>query len=95
MCPPLRNPESGQLCCRDDCCSRVVLNLLLGGQPDLIGIPEKFNLIVFANRRVHGHFDRPLHAEFLLLPPISDCLVCSNKATPDITQEADRILAGL
>ena len=75
--------------------SRVVLNLLLGGEPDLIGIPEEYNLIVFANRRVPGHFERPLHADFIHYSRLSDCLVCGNHSTPDITHEAEQILAAL
>ena len=75
--------------------SRVVLNLLLRGDPDLIGIQDQYNLIVFANRRVPGHFDRPLHADFIHFSRLSDCLVCGNPATPDIANEADQILAAL
>jgi len=75
--------------------SRVALSLLLGGNPDLIGIPDQYNLIIFANRRVPAHFERPLHAEFIHYSRLPDCLVCGNQTTTDIAQAADHILAAL
>lgn len=69
--------------------------LLLGGKPDLIGIPDNYNLVVFANRRIPEHFERPLHADFIQLSRLPDCLVCGAQADPAILQQADDILAKL
>lgn len=74
--------------------ARVALNLLLEGEPDLLGIPPEVNLVVFANRVVPGVFARPLHAEFYSIPKQPGCLVCG--ATPkDADEQAKRILASL
>jgi len=75
--------------------SRVVLNLLLDGATDLIGVPPEVNLIVFANRRVPGHFERPLHAEFIHFDRVPDCLVCSSQCASEIDREASRIIGAL
>ena len=74
--------------------ARVALNLLFGGEPELLGLPPEVNLIVFANRRVAGHFDRPLHADFYHIKKNPDCLVCGASAQ-DSNVEAERILASL
>ncbi len=72
--------------------TRVALNFLLNGQVDLLGLPEKANLIVFANRRLAGHFERPLQAETFHIPRQSDCLTCGNHSPEEIDLEAERIL---
>jgi molybdopterin/thiamine biosynthesis adenylyltransferase len=66
--------------------ARVALNLLLVGETDLLGLPPQVNLIVFANRLVPGHFERPLHAEFFHIERQPGCLVCGS---PDLTIEAE------
>jgi molybdopterin/thiamine biosynthesis adenylyltransferase len=74
--------------------SRLALNLLLDGQPDLLGLPPEVNLIAFANRRVPGHFERPLHAEFYPIPRNPGCLICG-QTTRNWELEAQRIMASL
>lgn len=74
--------------------ARIALNLLLGGEPDLLGLPPEVNLIVFANRRVPDHFVRPLHAEFYHIERQPDCLVCGGR-TGNVEAEADQILRSL
>ncbi|MGA9453286.1 MAG: ThiF family adenylyltransferase [Verrucomicrobiia bacterium] len=74
--------------------ARVALNLLLSGEVDLLGLPPEANLIVFANRRVPGHFERPLHGEFFHIKKHQNCLVCGLPAQ-NVNAEADRILASL
>ena len=66
--------------------ARVALNLLLAGETDLLGLPPHVNLIVFANRLVPDHFERPLHAEFYHIQKQADCLVCGNR---DAAMEAE------
>lgn len=74
--------------------ARVALNMLLLGEVDLLGLPPEVNLIVFANRRIPGHFERPLHGEFFHIKKHPDCLVCGLSAQ-DVNAEAERILASL
>jgi molybdopterin/thiamine biosynthesis adenylyltransferase len=74
--------------------ARVALNLLLASEPDLLGLPPKVNLIVFANRLVPGHFWRPLHAEFFYIRRNPACLVCGNR-TEATEAEAKRIRRSL
>jgi molybdopterin/thiamine biosynthesis adenylyltransferase len=74
--------------------ARVALNILLSGEVDLLGLPPVVNVIVFANRRVPGHFERPLHGEFFHIKKLPDCLVC-NSLTPHMNAEAEQILAAL
>lgn len=74
--------------------ARVALNLLLSGEADLLGLPTEVNLIVFANRRVPGHFERPLHGYFFHIKSHPDCLVCGLPAQ-NVNAEADRVLASL
>jgi molybdopterin/thiamine biosynthesis adenylyltransferase len=74
--------------------ARVALNLLLAGKPDLLGLPPEVNLIVFANRRAAGHFERPLHAEFFHIERNPDCLVCGDR-TKTVDAEAERIRRSL
>ncbi|HEV2435688.1 MAG TPA: ThiF family adenylyltransferase [Verrucomicrobiae bacterium] len=74
--------------------ARVALNILLSGEVDLLGLPPEVNLIVFANRRVPGHFERPLHGDFFHIKSHPDCLVCGLPAQ-NVNAEAERILASL
>jgi hypothetical protein len=74
--------------------ARVALNLLLVGEADLIGLPQEVNLIVFANRRVPGHFERPFHAEFYHIERQPDCLVCGGQPG-NVEVEANQILRSL
>jgi len=74
--------------------ARVALNLLLSGEVELLGLPPEVNLIVFANRRVPGHFERPLHGDFFHIKNHPDCLVCGSPAQ-NVNAEAERILASL
>ena len=74
--------------------ARLALNLLLGGEPDLIGIPARVNLCVFANRIVPGIFDRPLHGEFFCVPQDPECLLCGRRRE-NLEAEAEQILASL
>ena len=74
--------------------ARVALNLLRAGEMDLLGLPPEVNLIVFANRRVPDHFERPLHAEFFYIKKHPDCLVCGQSGQ-QINSEAERILASV
>ena len=74
--------------------ARVALNLLLSGEVDLLGIPPEVNLIVFANRRVPGHFERPLHGDFFHIKSHPDCLVCGSPAQ-NVNAMAELILASL
>ena len=74
--------------------SRVALNLLLGGEPELIGVPSEVNLFIYANRLVPGTFERPLHCEFHVIARRPDCLVCGD-SREDVDTEAQRILDAL
>lgn len=74
--------------------ARVALHHLLGGEPDLLGLPPEVNLIVFANRRATGHFERPLHADFYHIERQPDCLVCGGQ-TRNVEAEADQVLHSL
>jgi len=74
--------------------TRVALNILLAGEVDLLGLPPEVNLIVFANRRVPGHFERPLHGEFFHIKSHPDCLACGSPIH-NMNAEAESILASL
>ena len=74
--------------------ARVALNILLSGGVDLLGLPPEVNLVVFANRRVSGHFERPLHGDFFHIKKHPDCLVCG-LPVQNVNAEAERILASL
>jgi len=74
--------------------ARVALNLLLSGEADLLGLPAEVNLIVFANRLVPGHFERPLHPEFFHIERQPGCLVCGHRDS-NADSEAEHILASL
>ena len=73
--------------------STVALNLLLAGETDLLGLPSEVNLMVFANRRVPGAFERPLHCDFYSIPKNPACLVCGRHNGDG--RAADQILASL
>lgn len=74
--------------------ARVALQVLLGPEAPITGLPPEVNVIRFANR---GHPDvlpRPYHAEFFVVERRPDCLVCGAK--PDnLSPEDHDILAGL
>jgi len=74
--------------------ARVALNILLAGEVDLLGLPPEVNLIVFANRRVSGHFERPLHGDFFHIEKHPDCLVCGS-SLQNVNAEAERIISSL
>ncbi len=74
--------------------ARFALNLLLGGDPDLIGLRVEPNLIVFANRRVENIFERPFHAEFFQIKRRQDCLICG-KRSADVEPAAEHIRLSL
>ena len=74
--------------------ARVALNLLLANEPDLIGLPQEVNLIVFANRREPSHFPRPFYGEFFHIERQADCLVCGAQAG-NVEAEAAQILRSL
>jgi molybdopterin/thiamine biosynthesis adenylyltransferase len=64
--------------------ARIALQVLLGSETDLTGLPPEVNLITFANRIHPTAFPRPLHAEFRILPRDPECLICGQAggATP-------------
>lgn len=66
--------------------TKLTLQLLL---PDanLTGLPSEVNVIRFANRVFADVFPRPMHAEFFVVEPLRDCLICGGtrqETTPDI-----------
>ncbi len=73
---------------------RITLELLLGAETSLAGLPAAANLCVFSNRIVPRVFARPWHAEFFAVPRRQDCLDCGQ---PPVGAEAqiDGIVAGL
>jgi molybdopterin/thiamine biosynthesis adenylyltransferase len=73
---------------------RLALNLLLEGDPDLIGLPQTVNLCVFTNRTIPAAFSRPWHGDFFAVPRSTSCLSCGD-APGDVAREATLIRASL
>lgn len=73
---------------------RLTLDLLLGPDARLAGIPSKANLCVFANRAIPGVSARPWHGEFFRLPRRAQCLSCGAPAA-DLEARAGEIRAAL
>jgi molybdopterin-synthase adenylyltransferase len=64
--------------------TRQALQVLLGNETDLTGLPREVNLIIFANRIHPKAFPRPLYGEFRIIPRNPACLICGEPsgATP-------------
>jgi hypothetical protein len=74
--------------------ARVSLGLLLEGQTEISGIPPEVNVCIFANRPIPGVIDRPLHANYHVIPRQPNCLVCREASAMD-DAEARQILSTL
>jgi len=75
--------------------ARMALQVLLGNETNLTGLPPEVNLIIFANRTHPKAFARPLHASFHVIPRNPACLICGNPQAGGIATEADAIFRSI